>query len=238
MREVDPWIEKWRRELAATGLRDEELLAELESHLREEIEHQLSTGTAVSAAFPLRDRAIRTAHGLARVEFDKLGAFYPVQQKAKRALLTLAGIPQPHLNTAMNSSVNTTNIEPAWATYFKNSAFAGPAILLWAASAVFVLPKLEQICRDAGIGGDFSLWRVTHSNFAAMQLFREYGIFCLVAVAVIFALLEWRSVQWPRYRRVTLGMLAFGLNLIVLLSVFVMIITATAAAPALLQHAR
>jgi len=237
MREVDPWIEKWRRELAATGLRDEELLAELESHLRDEIEHQLSTGTAVSAAF---DSAVAqigpptALHG----EFDKLGVFHPVQQKAKRALLTLAGIPQSHFNTVMNSSVNTTNIEPAWATYFKNSAFAGPAILLWAASAVFVLPKLEQICRDAGLGGDFSLWRVTHSNFAAMQLFREYGIFFIVAVTVIFALLEWRSVRWPRYRRVTLGMLAFGLNLIVLLSVFVMIITATAAAPALLQHAR
>jgi uncharacterized protein YbaA (DUF1428 family) len=69
-------------------------------------------------------------------------------------------------------------------------------------------------------------------------IFREYGALCLAALVLAFVLLEWRSANWPRYRRATLGIGAFLLNLVVLVSIFFMIITATAAAPGLLQHAR
>ena len=52
---------------------------------------------------------------------------------------------------------------------------------------------------------------------------------------LIFA--EWRFC-WPRYRRVTLGLGTFVVNSIVLLSIFLMILTAVMAAPALLHHAK
>ncbi len=48
--------------------------------------------------------------------------------------------------------------------------------------------------------------------------------------------LEWRSTKWPRYRRATIGAMAFVLNTIVLLSFFMMFLTALVAAPALFQH--
>ncbi|HEX5176336.1 MAG TPA: hypothetical protein VFV83_04860 [Chthoniobacteraceae bacterium] len=238
MRDLDSSIGAWRRDLAASGLRDEELLAELEGHLRDEIAHQISTGSTPAEAFAFAAAQIgqpRLLHG----EFAKLGALYVTQQKARQALRILAGIPHPHVNNpAMNLSSASANLEPAWATYFKHGIFAGPAILFWSASTVFVLPKLEQICRDAGLTSDLSLWKATHSNFTAMILFREYGLYCVAGVLVAFALLEWRFEKWPRYRRAALGVGAFLLNLAVLLSIFVMIITATAAAPALLHHAR
>jgi hypothetical protein len=242
MRDVDVNLDfaiaRWRQALASSGLRDAEVIAELESHLREEIAQQMSTGTTQAEAFAFAAAQMGQPQ-LLNSEFDKLGALYVTQQKAKQTLRILAGIPHPHLdNPAMNLSSPSANIEPAWASYFKHGIFAGPAILFWSASTVFVLPKLEQICRDAGLTSDLSLWKATHSNFSAMILFREYGFYCLAGVIVAFALLEWRVEKWPRYRRAVLGAGAFLLNLAVLLSIFVMIITATAAAPALLHHAQ
>jgi len=57
-------------------------------------------------------------------------------------------------------------------------------------------------------------------------------------VALGLTLLEWRSASWQRYRRATIGIGAFLLNLTVLVSIFVMILTALVAAPALMQHAK
>jgi hypothetical protein len=237
MRDLDESVADWRCALLANGLQDGDLLEELESHLRDAIDDELAKGATAAEAFALAIAQIGQPEILHQ-EFDKLGCLSLAQQKLKQAFLILAGVPQACLNPAMNSSSNSPNIEPAWATYCKSGTFAGPAIVLWTATTIFVLPKLEQICRDAGLGSDLSFWKVTHSNFALMILFRDYGIYCLAALVAAFALLEWRSARWPRYRRAALGAGAFLLNLAVLISIFVLIITATAAAPALLQHAR
>ncbi len=78
------------------------------------------------------------------------------------------------------------------------------------------------------------------NSFEPVQvlLCREHVIIISGAVLFMFALLEWRSSKWPRYRRATLGFVVFLLNLVVLISIFMMILTATVAAPALLHHAR
>lgn len=233
---LDRAIADWRRHLALNGLHRPELLDELECHLRDDIENNLGAESTLKDAFAHATARIGQPT-LLRCEFNKLSVLQLLHERTKQAFLILAGIPDSYLAPSMKSS-STPTFEPAWATYLKNGAFVGPALFLWTAATIFVLPKLEQICRDAGVASDFALWRITHPNLTAMILFREYGALCLAALVFTFVVLEWRSANWPRYRRATLGIGAFVLNLIVLVSIFVMIITATAAAPGLLQHAR
>jgi hypothetical protein len=126
-----------------------------------------------------------------------------------------------------------SNIEPAWATYLKATASLVPAVFLWAISVVFVMPKLKQICGSAVGVGDASFWKATHFNFGIMSLFQEYGIFIAGAIILMLILLEWRSSKWPRYRRAAVGAGALLLNSVVLISIFMMVVTATVAASVL-----
>ena len=139
-----------------------------------------------------------------------------------------------HLGTPMNTP--PSNIEPGWATYLKAAASLVPAVFLWAVSVVFVMPKLKQICSSAVGVGDASFWKVTHFNFGIMSLFQDYGIFIAGATILLLILLEWRSSKWPRYRRTAVGLGAFLLNSVVLVSIFMMVVTAMVVAPALLHH--
>ena len=125
------------------------------------------------------------------------------------------------------------NIEPRWATYLKAAAFLVPAIFLWSLSAVFVVPKLQRICAEAGLPGSGSFWSVTQLSIHTALFFRQNGILIAGAIIVMLGLLEWRSSGWPRYRRTTVGVGTFVLNLVVLISLFVMFVAVTAAAPAL-----
>jgi hypothetical protein len=147
----------------------------------------------------------------------------------------LAGIPNHH-SALMNTS--HPNLEPRWATYLKAAAFLLPAAFLWTLAAVFVLPKLQQICADAGLPAPTSFWNLTLSNFSAMLFFREHAVLISAAILLVLVLLEWRSSQWPRYRRAVVGIGAFVFNSVVLISIFLMILAAMVAIPALFPHAK
>ena len=129
----------------------------------------------------------------------------------------------------MNTS--SSNIEPRWATYVKAAAFLAPAVCLWLFSTVFLIPKLKQLCADAG--GD-----PLPSVIRLMIFLTQHGVFISGAIILMFVLLEWRSSQWPRYRRATVGIGTFLLNAAVLISIFLMVVTALLTAPALLHHAK
>jgi hypothetical protein len=130
-----------------------------------------------------------------------------------------------------------TNIEPGWATYLKTTAFLLPALFLWTLTAVFVVPKLQQICLDAGLESS-PAWNFTRSNIGTTLFFREHGLLIAAIALLSLILLEWRSSFWPRYRRAAMGVGVFLLNSLVLVSIFLMIITAILAAPALLDPAK
>ena len=84
-------------------------------------------------------------------EFAKVGATREIRARMKRAVLTLAGIPDPSLATSMNTSSSNINLEPRWATYLKGAAFLAPAVVLWVTAYVWMFPKLNQVCREAGV---------------------------------------------------------------------------------------
>src|SRR6266702_5818333 len=140
-------IAEWRRQMLAAGIKTPVPLNELENHLRDDVEQQISAGLSTQQAFEAAVQGIGQAAVLER-EFDKVGATKQAQARVKRAILTLAGIPNHYLNPPMNTS--HSNLEPAWATYLKAAAFLVPAVFLWAISVVFVMPKLKQICGEAG----------------------------------------------------------------------------------------
>jgi hypothetical protein len=64
-------IAKWKRQVAAAGIKPLEVLDELESHLRDEIERQLQSGADEQHAYEAAVAAIGQVNAL-RVEFAKL----------------------------------------------------------------------------------------------------------------------------------------------------------------------
>lgn len=63
-------IGEWRRQMASAALKSDELLAELESHLREELDAQLRAGVALEPAFRVAVRSLGTPQELGK-EFAK-----------------------------------------------------------------------------------------------------------------------------------------------------------------------
>lgn len=230
MFDVDNAVAEWRHQLIADGIKAPEVLDELESHLREEVDQRMRSGLSEQKAFASAVEQIGQANLLKR-EFAKAGGWHEAQERVKGVLFTLAGVPNPNFVTTMNTP--HANLEPGWATYLKGTAFVVPAIFLWMVSAVFLVPKLKEICRDVGLPGPTTIWDLTHFNFWAINFFGDYGLLIAGALVVMLFLLEWRSAKWPRFRRASIGIGIFLLNLVVLLSIFMMVVTAMVAAPAL-----
>jgi len=182
-------IAQWRQQMAESGLRQPELLDELESHLREEFEAQACAGVRTEDAFTLAAQRVGRADVL-ETEFAKSFTMF---DRLKHLVLTLAGIPDSNLATNMN----TSRVEPAWATYLKTTAFLLPAILLATVSAIFVVPKLQQICRDAGLpaGTEGTFWNLIQSSIHVMLSISNHGHLIAFAIIALLVLLEWRSAQ-------------------------------------------
>jgi len=224
MFDLDQGIAEWRRQMVAGGVKAPEVLDELESHLRDEVEQQEFAGSSPEEAFKVAVQQIGQAAAL-EGEFDKVGR--RSSALIKDAVLTLAGIP----NQYVDASMNTSSFEPRWATYLKATAFLAPALFLWALSVVFVVPKVQQICAEAGGHRLPGFVRV-------MLGLTEHSVLISGAIILLLILLEWRSITWPRYRRATVGIGTFVLNSAVLISIFVLVVVALTFAPALFHHGK
>jgi hypothetical protein len=223
---LDRAIADWRQELAQTGL-DGDDLNELESHLRDDLDVHLRSGLDPGEAFDVAARRV----GDARTLKHEFATSVSAADHLKSLLFTLAGIPNQTLATTMN----TTRFEPAWVTYLKAATFALPGICLAILSAVFVVPKLQQICADAGLANSAAgvFWNLTYSSIQVMLGIFRHGALIGGAMIMLLLLLEWRFAQWPRYRRAAVGCGAFVLNSLVLFALFMMFFAAIVAAPGL-----
>ena len=226
MRDLESEIAAWRQQMSAGGIKSPQVLDELESHLRDDVGEQMRGGVSASKAFELAVQRLGPAAVL-ESEFEKVGETKAVPERVRNAMFTLAGIPNHYLNEPMN----TSNIEPRWATYLKAAGFLLPAVFLWLVSIIFVVPKLEWICAEAGGAPLPAVTRfmigLTHNGLLI------FGAFILTLI-----LLEWRFSQWPRFRRAAIGIGTFALNAAILVSIFMMVIAALLAAPALMHHAK
>jgi hypothetical protein len=120
-------------------------------------------------------------------------------------------------------------LETGWKTYLKSAVFLAPAVLFSAVAAIFILPKLETVWRDAGLGETPELWMV-HTPTVILR----NGMLVFWILAGSFALFEFTlKKSWPRFRRPVLGTIVFLLNGIALYTITLMCIAAMVAAPAL-----
>jgi len=214
-------IGEWRRQMAAAGLKNANLLDELENHLREEVARQMDSGAMAHQAFEMAVVRIGPATTLNQ-EFKKILETMGISARMKQSVLTLAGIPNHYLGTSLNPSVPNTNIEPGWATYLKAALFVAPAVCLWELALVFCVPKLKELCARAG---GTSLPEFSRINFGISDLISDNWIYVASAVVLAFVLLEWRTRNWSRYRRAAIGMTTFILNCLLLISLFLTICT-------------
>ena len=67
-------ITEWRQQMRVAGIQEPQTLAELESHLREEIEAQVKLGVSETDAFEMAVKKIGPARGL-KIEFTKAGGW-------------------------------------------------------------------------------------------------------------------------------------------------------------------
>ena len=94
---LDLVIAEWRRQMEAAGVKSSEVLNELESHLRDDVEQQVLTGMSQQQAFKAAVERMGRTQALKR-EFEKVGGTMAVlRRKLKGILGWFAGVPLPPL---------------------------------------------------------------------------------------------------------------------------------------------
>jgi hypothetical protein len=238
MFDLEKSIAEWRKEMFAGGIKPPELLDELEGHLRETIERRMRLDPDAHRAFDAAVAEIGRAAAL-KTEFAKTGG--TLFERAGRAILELAGTPNLQLATNMNTNTSS-NSESGWSTYLKAATFAFPAAFLWMFSAVFLLPKVNEICQRAGTV-TFALpqaplvFRASAGVGRLMLLLTDHGLLVAGIATLALVVVEWRFKGWSRYRWATMGTGVVVLNALVLISMVLMIISLIVAMPPAAHHA-
>jgi hypothetical protein len=224
MPDLESHIADWRRQMDESGVHSADVLEELECHLRDDCEVQSAAGASAAEAFESSVARLGSPD-LLKKEFDKVGD--AGRRHVKSVFLTLAGIPQTHYPSTMNMTNTPINAEPRWASYTKAAVFLAPAVVLWIFSVIYLMPKLRQICREAGVTLPW-VYQVT-------DFFADHALLVTIIAMLPFALLEWRWERWPQFRRVSLGGAVFLINATVLALITLMVIFALFAAPQLMS---
>lgn len=216
-------IQDWRRQIK---IRPASALDELETHLRDEVEAQINAGNSIPAAFESAAAKLGQAEALT-FEFEKIGRARGAFGRIQEAFFVLAGISNSEVQLEMNTLSSKLTTEPRWATYTKAAAFLSPSIVLWTFSVIWLFPKLQQICKQAGVA--------MPSVFGMTSFIAENTLLIVAATLLLLALLEWRSSTWARYRRASIGGAVFAFNTAVLVLITLMVVLALLAAPGLMH---
>ena len=149
---LDQAIEQWRRQLAVGGIKSLEALDELESHLREEVRHQLEAGLDEAQAFAVAVGRIGEACELKR-EFSKVEpASRELLRKLKRFLLGGPEIPFPTLEIFTPNSRQVLEFAPEEARRFRHDFVGTEHLLLGLTKATSGV--LANVMRRLGVDTD------------------------------------------------------------------------------------
>jgi hypothetical protein len=225
-------VAEWKRQMAANGVQQPEILDELESHLREDVADQTRAGIETESAFNSAIARIGKGSALKK-EFKKIRAFNYFT-RASRAALAFAGVPTNLWEPSMNDSTNP--LEARWATYLRSAVFLAPAVTIWVLASTFVIPQLNLIWLKSGAAGTNSFEGIWRFDLALTGYCKDHFLIIVGAAVLVLGFLELRSKYWPRLRRVFLGTGVFTLNLAILLSLSIQFLAAVLAATALLNH--
>lgn len=85
MFELEQEILKWRRQMTGGGIKSPRVLAELESHLRDDVEEQERAGASAQRAFETAVQRLGQAAAL-ECEFEKVGETRETPERVKNAM--------------------------------------------------------------------------------------------------------------------------------------------------------
>jgi hypothetical protein len=235
MAELESKITAWRNEMLAAGI-SLDAVAELESHLRDDVARQIKSGIGENEAFDSSVRQLGKTAEL-QIEFQKFGSRNGVITRVKNAVLSFAGIPNHPL--IMNDAA--LKLDSRWTTYLRSVLFLLPALVLWSMAAIYVTPQFTSLWQKACTYNDENIADFTkflRFDSNVMYLLKDNVFWLAVFGILALGLLEWRSDKWPRYRRAVMGAGVFLVNFVVLFSFAVMFLAATLAATQLAVHAK
>jgi hypothetical protein len=237
MPDLESKIAIWRDELLAARIALD-TVAELESHLRDDVARQIKAGVSEKQAFENSVLLLGCSAEL-KAEFQKCGSFNRLTTRAKNAVLSFAGIP----NYYVNMNAPSPNLDSRWATYLRSALFLVPAICLWMLAATFVVPQFHALWHKAvwdgaSIENAADFFYYLRFDFAIMALFKDNFLFITLFTLLVLGLLEWRFRAWPRYRRAVFGAVVFLVNLIILFSFALVFVGATLVATQFAAHAK
>lgn len=132
----------------------------------------------------------------------------------------------------MSTTTADVPMTARWHTYGRALLFVLPAVLAWWFACLFLVPKVDYLCRAAHVEGTPASWLWTYAQAAST---RSLTIL-LVAVALL-VLLEFIGHGWARYRPVVVSSLVWLTNVGVLLSLISLVVLLCVAVPVML-HAK
>ena len=144
MFELETAIEDWRRQMTGSGIKTAAVLDELESHLREAIEQEMSSGLTGQQAFEFAVRSVGQADAL-KTEFAKTGGVFGfLNDKSARTNCILGVLWLAGCSGSLYTNVRQFISPP--------SPGASPDVALWLMNA------MGMIIYAAGIVGSISLF--------------------------------------------------------------------------------
>ena len=124
----------------------------------------------------------------------------------------------------MTYEVSSSNpAQKAWPTYLKAFSFLLPPFVVFSVAAIFVIPKIKQMCADVGYDPR-GIFRPI--DFVMDQSWLFMGAF----VALLFALEKGVPI-WRRHRSACIGLLVFFLNSAVLVELVCILFVAAIVGP-------
>jgi hypothetical protein len=236
MPDLESQIDAWREETLATGM-SSDAVAELESHLRDDVARQIKSGAGESDVFENAVRDLGQSADL-RKEFKKVRSFRRLAARTRDTMLSFAGIPNHYVY--MNAP--SPNLDSRWATYLRSALFLLPAVCLWMLAATFVIPQFhalwdKAVWDKANIENAADFTKYLRFDLAVMYVFKDHFFYIICFTLLALGLLEWRFHAWPRYRRAVFGAVVFLVNVAVLLSFAIVFVGATLVATQFSVHA-
>src|SRR5689334_14646210 len=118
---------------------------------------------------------------------------------------------------------NTTPIQKAWLTYLKAFSFLLPPFVVFSVAAIFVIPKIKQMCADVGYD--------PRPIFSPMDLVMDQRWLFLFAIVCLLVVLEKCVPFWRRHRSAFIALLVFFLNSAVLVELVCILFVAALVGP-------
>lgn len=152
MFDLERAIKEWRQQMTAAGVKTEEIVNELESHLRDDIEQELRSGFSLEQAFEIAAERIGGAHQL-KGEFAKVNRTGgEILRRLKEFLMGTSANKLPPLSAFTPDAQQTLELARAEAPRLKHDFIGTEHVLLgllkWQPGIV------PNVMRRLGVGSE------------------------------------------------------------------------------------